>query len=524
MGGRPPDGEGRQHQGGHHGAPQVDGARRHLGGDAAHGHELEGRSDRGAQRGGHADGVVAGGQRAGAQHHEGEAAHAHQEGEDDRHRVPVAEPHPVDGHVPERPGEAQHRGHAHVGALQGEDEQGPRQARRHPEQHEVRHVAALHPHERPRAAAAHDPRGERGERQAPARDGGGREIEVAHEDPHRAPHPVGGADGGEVAEPAGGGGAVHSGPEPNEQTLVRRATVPPVGAGRVIGFVAPLGGPEGVVARPMLEAARAGADGRAEIVAVDDGRDPDRAARAVADLAADARCVGVVGPKNSGSVRAAAPVAAAAGLALVLPCATNDGLTADGPGVVFRLCANDSATATAAVALVAGEGLEPLAVVADDTAYGRGLATAVRRAAAWAGLALVDTTDGAGAVFLAMGEVEQAERMRALRDAGCAATFVSAEGGPGAPLPGLAGDAAEGAWLLYPGVATDDGHVYAAEAHDAAHLLATAGADRGAVRRALAQQPFVGRTGPIAFDAKGERIGATVSRYRVLAGTAIACP
>jgi branched-chain amino acid transport system substrate-binding protein len=322
-----------------------------------------------------------------------------------------------------------------------------------------------------------------------------------------------------------------------------------VGVERVIGFVAPLGGPEGVVARPMLEAAREGAAGRAEVLAIDDGRDPARAARAVADLAADRRCVGVVGPKNSGSVSAAAPIAAAAGLPLVLPCATNDDLT--GVGVVFRLCATDSATAAAAVALVVREGLEPLAVLADDTAYGRGLAAAVRTAASRAGVAVADdpshrksggaVTDGAvrragvavadgsshrraGAVFLAMGEVEQAEQMRVLRAAGCEAAFVSAEGGPGAPLPDLAGPAADGAWLLYPGTVTDDRHVYAAEAHDAAHLLATAGADRAAVRAALASGVgFAGRTGAIAFDRRGERIGATVTRYRVRSGAAVPC-
>jgi branched-chain amino acid transport system substrate-binding protein len=298
-----------------------------------------------------------------------------------------------------------------------------------------------------------------------------------------------------------------------------------VGAERVIGFVAPLGGPEAVVARPMLEAARRGAGSDAEVVAVDDGRDPARAARAVADLAADGRCVGVVGPKNSGSVRAAAPVAAAAGLPLVLPCATNDDVTTLAPGLVFRLCATDSATAAAAAALVAEQGLEPLTILVDDTDYGRGLAVAVHTVATRSGVALTARGAVAGSLFLAMGEVEQAERMRALRAAGCRAVLVSAEGGPGAPLPELAGDAADGAWLLYPGAATDDAHVYAAEAHDAAHLLATAGPDRTAVRAALASRRPVaaGRTGPIAFDERGERAGAVVTRYRVRAGAVVPC-
>ena len=121
------------------------------------------------------------------------------------------------------------------------------------------------------------------------------------------------------------------------------------------------------------------------MVAIDDARDPDRAGAAIRSLIAAPGCIGVVGPKNSGSALAAAPIAAAAGLPLVLPCATADRLTADA-GTTFRLCAPDRATAAAAVDLAIEVGIDTLAVLADDTDYGRHLATTLRAAARASGL------------------------------------------------------------------------------------------------------------------------------------------
>ncbi len=133
------------------------------------------------------------------------------------------------------------------------------------------------------------------------------------------------------------------------------------------------------------------------------------------------------------------------------------------------------ATAAAAVALAAELGAARLAVLADDTAYGQGLAAAVADAARSAGLATQATLDATAVAFLAMGEVEQAVLMRRLRDDGYGGAFISAEGGPDAPIAALAGDAAEGSWLLYPGTPVTARSVYAAEAADAARILLGAG-------------------------------------------------
>jgi branched-chain amino acid transport system substrate-binding protein len=286
-----------------------------------------------------------------------------------------------------------------------------------------------------------------------------------------------------------------------------------------IGVVAPFSTEEAIVAGPLLAAVEGAVASSAQpvrVIARDDGRDPERAAEAVAAIIAEPGCIGVVGPKNSGCALAAAPLAAAAGVPLVLPCATADGLTGT-DGVVFRLCAPDRATAAAAIELAGELGVARLTVVADDTAYGQGLAATIAAAAEAAGITLIDESSNAEAAFLAMGEVEQATLMAELRRGGFAGAFISAEGGPDAPIAALAGSHAEGAWLLYPGVPVEGRSVYAAEAADAARILLAAG--RGGAS-AIRAGHFDGETGSIRFAPDGERAGAVVSRYRVVDGVA----
>ena len=291
------------------------------------------------------------------------------------------------------------------------------------------------------------------------------------------------------------------------------------GSDLCIGVVAPFSTEEAVVAGPLLAAVEqvVAESGRpVRVIARDDGRDPARAAEAVASVLAEPGCLGFVGPKNSGTALAAAPLAAAAGVPLVLPCATADELTAEG-GVVFRLCAPDRATAAAAVELAVELGVERLAVLADDTAYGLGLAVKVRAASEAAGLDVATSTPGTDAVFLSMGEVEQAVLMQELRAAGYGGVFMSAEGGPEAPIADLAGPVAEGAWLLYPGTPVEGRSVYTAEAADATRILLAVGTGGPAAIRA---GTFAGETGTIRFTATGERHDVTVSRYRVVDGAA----
>lgn len=288
----------------------------------------------------------------------------------------------------------------------------------------------------------------------------------------------------------------------------------------MLAFVAPLSGGEAVVALPMLEAVRRGA-GAVEVVAFDDRREPERAADIVRALAADPAVIGVVGPKNSGTAAAAAPIAAAAGLPLLLPCATADGLCRPG-GTVFRLCARDADLAEAAGDLCARLGVRTLAVLADDTAYGRGLAEAVKAAATRRRVMVTDGLPGADAVFHAMGEVEQADAMRATRSEGFPGPLFGAEGGPEAPLATLAGPAGEGSFQLYPGAAVAAPAVYTPEAEDAATaLLHAAAADRPTTLARLRTLDLIGRSGPLSFDPAGERTAAAVTVWRLQGGRSV---
>ncbi len=296
-----------------------------------------------------------------------------------------------------------------------------------------------------------------------------------------------------------------------------------------VGFIAPLTGGEAVVAQPMLRAVERGvarATKRfkvdAEVVPVDDDRDPARAAEAVKRLAEDASVVGVVGPKNSGSARAAAPIARAARLPLILPAATADDLCRLAAGSIFRLCATDAATARVAAQLAADLKIIRLAVIADETAYGRSLAASVRAECMRVGVVPVADLKAAAGVFHAMGEVEQAQAIKAARASGFSGVLIGAEGGPGAPLAQLAGAAAEGAYELFAGAAVEDAAtVYTAESEDAAWLLIQAALqaeDREGRLQAVRAGTMRGRSGPIVFTPEGERQGATVSVWRIRGG------
>jgi ABC-type branched-subunit amino acid transport system substrate-binding protein len=297
-----------------------------------------------------------------------------------------------------------------------------------------------------------------------------------------------------------------------------------------IAVIGPLASAEAVVAQPMLTAVRAAVHaagpvfgGRVAVRELDDRRDPHLAEQLVQRCIDDPDVIGVVGPKNSGSALAAQDLACAAGLPLLLPAATADLLS--GPGTSLRLCARDTATATAAARLVRGLAVRSLWVEADETAYGRRLASAVRTAVGRSRIPLAITPDGADAAFLAMGEVEQAERIVALRASGFAGELIGAEGGPGALIGELAGDAAEGSWQLYPGThAPGHRHVYTAESSAAATALLRAydaTGDRTEIATWLRQRDreVIGsELGPLWFDADGERDGASVGLWRIEGG------
>ena len=290
-----------------------------------------------------------------------------------------------------------------------------------------------------------------------------------------------------------------------------------------------------------------------EVVAIDDEADESLAAAVAQELVDNPAVIAVIGHKNSGPSRAAAPVYAAAGLAQLSQCATDNSLTRSGWATFFRLCADNERQAAAA-ARYAVTTLEPRSVVAvhDGTAYGRPLVEAFVRGLPSALVlemsvgqedfsAIVARTRAAKAdlVYIGATEIEGSKLMMALRAAGSSAQLMTSEGGPQNPLAALAGDAAEGSIHTYAGADPTSSEAaqrliercqdeiggapsFAIETYEAVMVIADA-LGRGAttrpeVRDAIAAADLEGFNGRIRFDVTGEREGAPVSLWRVVGG------
>ena len=290
-----------------------------------------------------------------------------------------------------------------------------------------------------------------------------------------------------------------------------------------------------------------------EVVAVDDAADDATAAAVAGELAGNAAVLAVVGHKNSGPSGAAAPVYAAAGLAQLSQCATDNALTRSGWATFFRLCADNERQAAVAAGFAASQ-LHSRSVVAvhDRTSYGQPLVEAFARGLRsvlvlemtvgqedFSALAARIRSAKADLVYIGATEIEGSKLMIALRRAGSDAQIMTSEGGPQNPLARLAGDAAEGSIHTYAGAdptATEAAQrliercereiggapSFAVESYESVMVIAGALAGgattRVGVRDAVARADVEGFNGRIRFDPSGERIGAPVSLWRVSGG------
>jgi branched-chain amino acid transport system substrate-binding protein len=289
---------------------------------------------------------------------------------------------------------------------------------------------------------------------------------------------------------------------------------------------------------------------RLELVARDDYADPDSAVFVAGDLY-ESDVVAIVGHLFSGTTLAAAPVynGGANPVAAISPSSSSPEVTAAGDHT-FRVCPSDLAHG-AALALWARErlGLERGAVLYLNDQYGRGIRqTFVNQFTRLGGtLASVDPylgdrpdvgpyldrmeRDKSIQFLVVAGNRGEAEEV--LRQARRRGLTVPVLGGDGLEGIEAAGALAEGVYLTssyFPTLATRANRKFveayhrrfptagmpnqpAAATYDAIHLLrnviAAAGTDRQAVRRALAavgsETPaFEGVTGVVAFDAAGD--------------------
>ncbi len=136
----------------------------------------------------------------------------------------------------------------------------------------------------------------------------------------------------------------------------------------------------------QLAADQMNADGgllgkKIEIVPADDGANPNKATE-VANKLISQGVVAVVGHKDSGVSIPASAVYHAAGIVEITPTSSNPRLTAQGFDTVFRVCPIDSTQGPLlAEFLIQKLGLNKIAVINTDTAYGQGLRAEFERRA-----------------------------------------------------------------------------------------------------------------------------------------------
>ncbi|ASY59838.1 MULTISPECIES: branched-chain amino acid ABC transporter substrate-binding protein [Sinorhizobium] len=115
------------------------------------------------------------------------------------------------------------------------------------------------------------------------------------------------------------------------------------------------------------------------LIVADDFCDPQQAVAAARKLVAD-RAVFVVGHYCSGASIPASKIYAAAGVLQISPSSTNPALTEQGHANVFRVCSRDDAQGLKAGNYLADQwGTKKIAILHDDTTYGKGLAEETKK-------------------------------------------------------------------------------------------------------------------------------------------------
>lgn len=328
-----------------------------------------------------------------------------------------------------------------------------------------------------------------------------------------------------------------------------------------IGVSLALTGPEAVYAVQMrhaidlaIEDERRDHGIALDLLVEDDHADAARAGDAAERLVAS-DVVAVVGPMNSWTCERQGPIFARAGLAQVTPSASNPSFSRRGWPTFFRLCANDleQARVLAGVARTLA-GAHAVAAVHDGTAFAEPIAAAFLAAARDLGLAATQvavvqadepesflyaadmvSACAPDAVFIAGLEEPNRRVAHAIRSTGCRAVFLGTDAiKPTNAL--MTGGAVDGPYLTNAG--TDAAQtapafhrrfearfgthhsIYTVEAYDAVRLTASAirtttTVDRQSVLAALhGLAGYEGLSGPIRFDAHGERVAPRLGVYR----------
>ncbi|WP_119678446.1 branched-chain amino acid ABC transporter substrate-binding protein [Indioceanicola profundi] len=342
----------------------------------------------------------------------------------------------------------------------------------------------------------------------------------------------------------------------------------PAQAETVVGLGAPLTGPNTVFGEQMRRGAdmavkdinaKGGVLGeQLRLVQVDDASNPSQGVAVANRLATDG-AVAVFGHFNSAVSIPSSVVYADEGLLMISPASTNPQLTEQGLDTVFRTCGRDDQQGdVAAKYLLKNHANDNIAIIHDQTTYGKGLADATKAALNAGGKdeAMYDAVNvgdrdmsalitkmqdqGINVVYFGGLHTEAGLLVRQMADKGMKATFMSGDGTVNQEFWNITGPSGEGALVTFgqdyrdtPAAADvvkrfrEQGfepeaytlYTYAAVqawAKAAEKAKSVEGED---VAEALRDGSYDTVIGPLAFDEKGDRKETDYIVYRWSNGT-----
>lgn len=296
----------------------------------------------------------------------------------------------------------------------------------------------------------------------------------------------------------------------------------------------------------------------------DDQATPDIGAGRANDLVTDQDVFCVVGHINSGVTLAALPTYQNASVPMITPSSTNPRITDEFTGTAYRLVGRDDVQGVVAADFAQQLGIQNVYIISDKTAYGEGLTSVFRKRAEEIGLNIVgfEGTEETSAFDAVLTPILAANPdlvffggiydrggpfLKQMREKGIQAKFLGGDGLDASDFTRLAGDAAVGANYVtvagppssyaqaeqfiddyavkynvpaaYPALHAYDGARACLVAIANAALEANGRPTREQVKAAFTQlKPFVGVTGNVAFNERGDRDPATYYVFEVKSG------
>ena len=295
------------------------------------------------------------------------------------------------------------------------------------------------------------------------------------------------------------------------------------------------------------------------LLSEDDEANPQKGT-VVAERLMDANVAGVVGHLNSGTTIPASKIYFDAGVPQVSPSATAIEFTHQGYETAYRVMANDEQQGK-----VLGDfavktlGAKSIAIIDDRSAYGKGLADEFESAVKQAGgaimtreftdktkidfTAILTTIKGLNPdlIFYCGMDAQAGPMMKQIKNLGVTANFLGGDGIQTRQFTVLSGAEGEGVYASSPGlpleqmaggsefrdkykqVYREDIQLYAPYAYDATSVMIDAmkranSVDPATYSPLLRGADFLGVTGRIRFDERGDLKGGSISLYRVTNG------